>query len=70
MCATCAGTGGVVCFACSGSGKMADVSPAQVAAVAAKGRDPLGRSRSGRECIACKGCGRILCRPCKGSGYM
>lgn len=47
-CPACAGNGGTVCFACSGSGK----SSAPLEAVAAQQqRDPLGgSSRSKRQC--------------------
>lgn len=38
-------------------------------AAAARQRDPLGGSRSKRECVACKGAGMIFCKGCSGSGF-
>ncbi|EFN55349.1 hypothetical protein CHLNCDRAFT_134365 [Chlorella variabilis] len=68
VCASCAGTGGIKCFACEGSGKMLGVSREALAA-AARQRDPLGGSRNQRECVACKGAGKIFCKNCSGSGF-
>ena len=68
VCASCAGTGGIKCFACEGSGKTLGVSREALAA-AARQRDPLGGSRNQRECVACKGAGKIFCKNCSGSGF-
>ena len=67
MCSLCAGTGGVRCIICDGSGKMNMTREAL--AQASKTRDPLGGSRSKRECVACKGACMIFCKNCSGSGY-
>ena len=67
MCSLCAGTGGVRCIICEGSGKMSMTREAL--AEASKTRDPLGGSRSKRECVACKGACMIFCKNCSGSGY-
>lgn len=68
-CPSCAGTGGVVCFACQGSGKMKSAGPAGTAAEK-RVRDQLGRGSRGNECRACKGSGKIFCKNCKGSGFV
>lgn len=67
VCPSCNGSGGVVCFACEGSGVMeSDVSP-EIRAEAR--RETLGRNAKKNECRACKGVGRLLCKQCQGSGY-
>lgn len=67
VCRSCNGSGGVVCFACGGSGVMeSDVSP-EIKAQAR--RETLGRNAKKNECRACKGVGRLLCKQCQGSGY-
>lgn len=67
VCSSCQGSGGVVCFACNGSGVMeSDVSP-EIRAQAR--RETLGRNAKKNECRACKGVGRLLCKQCQGSGY-
>lgn len=68
VCTSCAGSGGVRCFACEGSGKMA-VTLEELAKATAAQRDPLGRNVSKRECRACRGCGLLFCKRCSGSGY-
>lgn len=68
VCESCAGSGGVRCFACEGTGTMSSVALEELAAAAAK-RDPLGRAVSKRECRACKGAGLLFCKKCSGSGY-
>lgn len=68
VCQACAGTGGIKCFACEGSGTMQRVSLEEVTA-SSKKRDPLGRNIDKRECVACKGCGKLFCKKCSGSGY-
>lgn len=66
VCTSCNGSGGVVCFACEGTGIMDSVSPE----VERQTRQAnLGRSASKLECRACKGVGRLLCKKCSGSGY-
>ncbi len=66
VCSSCNGSGGVVCFACDGTGVMERVSPE----VERQTRQAnLGRSASKLECRACKGVGRLLCKKCGGSGY-
>ena len=68
VCQSCAGSGGVRCFACEGTGKFSGVAIEELAAAAAK-RDSLGRNVSKRECVACKGAGLLFCKRCSGSGY-
>lgn len=68
VCSSCAGTGGITCIVCEGSGKMSGVSREALAA-SSRQRDPLGGSRNQRECVACKGPGKIFCKQCKGSGF-
>lgn len=69
MCAACAGTGGVRCFACEGSGQRSGTSQAALLDGSQR-RDPLGRGGGNpRECIACKGAGMLFCAKCSGSGY-
>lgn len=68
VCPSCNGSGGVVCFACGGSGIMeSDVSPEILAEAR---RESLGRNTRKNECRACKGVGRLLCKQCNGSGYL
>ena len=68
ICSLCAGTGGVKCFVCEGSGKLAaDREALPAASAAARQRDPVARRRC--ECVACKGAGLIFCKQCTGSGY-
>jgi hypothetical protein len=69
VCASCAGSGGVRCFACEGTGKMSGVTLEELAKATAAQRDPMGRSVSKRECRACRGCGLLFCKKCSGSGY-
>lgn len=69
ICTSCAGSGGVRCFACEGSGKMSGVTLEELAKATAAQRDPMGRNVSKRECRACKGCGLLFCKKCSGSGY-
>jgi hypothetical protein len=69
VCTSCAGSGGVRCFACEGTGKMSGVTLEELAKATAAQRDPVGRSVSKRECKACKGCGLLFCKKCSGSGY-
>lgn len=69
VCESCAGSGGVRCFACEGTGKMSGVTLEELAKATAAQRDPLGRNVSKRECRACKGCGLLFCKKCSGSGY-
>jgi len=68
VCPSCAGTGGVKCFACGGTGVMSGEIPEEVKSEAR--RDALGRNRLKNECIACKGVGLLFCKRCKGSGYV
>ena len=70
ICESCAGRGGVRCFACEGSGKMSGVAIEELTKAAAAPRDPLGRSVSKRECRACRGTGMLFCKKCSGSGYV
>ena len=66
VCTSCNGSGGVICFACEGSGIMESVSPE----VEREMRQAnLGRNVNRLECRACKGVGRLLCKKCGGSGY-
>ena len=66
VCTSCNGSGGVVCFACEGTGVMESASPE----VERQTRQAnLGRNASKLECRACKGVGRLLCKKCSGSGY-
>ena len=76
ICPSCAGSGGVRCFACDATGKMTglgleELGKARSAAGRGSGRDAFGRrnSVSNRECIACKGAGMLFCKRCSGSGY-
>lgn len=68
LCESCAGSGGVRCFACEGTGKMSGIALEQLAAAASK-RNSLGRSSSSRECKACLGNGLLFCKRCSGTGY-
>ena len=70
VCSSCAGSGGVRCFACEGTGKMSGIGMEELAKAAAAQRDPLGRNPSKRECLACKGAGMLFCKKCSGSGYV
>lgn len=70
VCPSCAGSGGVRCFACEGTGKFSGVELEELAKAAAAQRDPLGRNVSKRECVACKGAGMLFCKKCSGSGYI
>jgi hypothetical protein len=65
-CPQCAGTGGVKCFACEGSGKMMGVSTDEVLASTNSSR---GGGRNKRECRACIGTGMLFCKTCNGTGY-
>ncbi|KAI8106189.1 hypothetical protein M9435_000736 [Picochlorum sp. BPE23] len=67
VCPSCAGSGGVVCFACQGSGIMDGTVPEEIEAEARRGS--LGRNRSKNECRVCQGVGRLLCKKCGGTGY-
>lgn len=68
VCSSCQGSGGVVCFACNGSGVMdSDAVSPEIRAQAR--RETLGRNATKNECRACKGVGRLLCKQCQGSGY-
>lgn len=67
VCPSCAGSGGVVCFACQGSGIMDGAVPEEIEAEARRGS--LGRNRSKNECRVCQGVGRLLCKKCGGTGY-
>ena len=66
VCTSCNGSGGVVCFACDGTGIMNSASPEVERETR---RANLGRTASKLECRACKGVGRLLCKKCGGSGY-
>lgn len=69
VCESCAGSGGVKCFACEGTGVMSGVVLEELRASASK-RDMVGRNVSKRSCIACKGAGLLFCKKCSGSGYV
>ena len=68
VCPSCAGSGGVRCFACEGSGKMSGAAMEEFTA-ARERRDTVGRSVSKLECRACKGAGLLFCKKCSGNGY-
>lgn len=68
VCPSCAGTGGVRCFACDGSGKFSTTVKLDDGTDGSS-RDVFGRSINKRECTACKGAGLLFCRRCGGSGY-
>lgn len=69
VCPSCNGSGGVICFACEGTGLM-DSDKISPEIEAAARRESLGRNRKKNECRACKGVGRLLCKRCGGSGYL
>jgi hypothetical protein len=69
VCPSCNGSGGVICFACEGTGLM-DSEKVSPEIEAAARRESLGRNRKKNECRACKGVGRLLCKRCGGSGYL
>lgn len=67
VCSRCNGSGGVVCFACGGSGVMESRASPEIQAEMR--RENVGRTMRKNECRACKGVGRLLCKQCRGSGY-
>lgn len=68
VCQSCAGSGGVRCFACEGTGRMSGAAMEELTAAGAR-RDTLGRNVSKLECRACKGAGLLFCKKCNGNGY-
>jgi DnaJ-class molecular chaperone len=67
VCTSCNGSGGVVCFACEGTGIMERTESPEVEKEIRRAN--LGRNAGRLECRACKGVGRLLCKKCGGSGY-
>jgi len=67
VCTSCNGSGGVVCFACEGTGIMERTDSPEVEKEIRRAN--LGRNAGRLECRACKGVGRLLCKKCDGSGY-